>query len=128
MPEKTRVKGDVTKKFDITFDSAKDDQFFILFKEARFPKDRVKKGLPPTTIDFIQSGNYDIDEQSDMLLCMYQQGCSSIKAMLGLFMEKAISNHLRKDAYDKKDYEKQKYEDAHNGNINKADNNLSSNE
>lgn len=125
MAEKTRVKGDISKKFTITFDGEKDDQFFIVFKEKRLPKDRVKKGLPPVTIDFIQSSEKSCKEQAEMLCGLYEGGDSSIKAILGMFIGMTLSKALQKRAEDQKEYEAQKYKDEHNGNINLKDNNLS---
>lgn len=126
MVEKKRVKGDITKQFEITFDVEKGDQFFIVYKEKRFPKDRVKKGLPSTTVDFIQASEKSCKEQAEMLHVLYERGDSGIKAILGMFIEMVIADNLREKCRDQKEYELQKYDDEHNGKIIKKDNNLSS--
>jgi len=125
MAEKKRINGDISKKFTITFDATKGDQFFIVYKESRFPKNRVEKGLPPTTIDFIQVSEKSCEKQAEMLCSLYEQGDSSIKAILGMFIERTLSKVMRKRFEDQKEYENQRYRDKHNGAINLKDDNLS---
>ncbi len=128
MAEKKRIKGDIAKQFEITFDQEKEDQFFIVYEERRFPKDREKKGLPPVTIDFIQTSSGSCKKNADMLFNLYKGGDSSIKATLGMFVDIVVSNAMKKEFDKQKEYEHQKYRDDHNGAINQQDNNLSSKE
>ena len=128
MAEKTRVKGEIDKKFSIEFDESKGDQFFILFKEKRFPKNRAKKGLPPSTVDFVQSSSITNREQALMFFSLYKGGDAGTKNILGQFISMVVDDCLRTTAVKQHEHEKQAYIDSHNGNINKKKNNLSSNE
>ena len=126
MSKKTRVTGDVTGKFSITFNPTKGDQYFIVYEEKRFPKNREKKGLPPVTIDYIRSIDQSCEQQADMLVQLFEKGDSTIKQILGRFITKVVKQSLIDVTNAQLYHETSLYDALHNGNISKESNNLSS--